>query len=194
VWIRALLLWKRDFEQWPLVGVYLSPGVLVFSWPLDSKPIEALAKADPALKKARKNVANIGDAHLVQLLDAATGAVKAQRIVEGVTLPAFETAEAGGTALRPGFSAAGAYLLAASADNRLVIQRRRTGSAHLRTRHRFRRDPRAARRSQRRYGAVTAGCLRLQFPDRIVLAGSRADGGQLGVVTADQSVYIFAMP
>ena len=35
---------------------------------------------------------------------------------------------------------------------------------------------------------------RLQLPDRIVPAGFRADGGQLGVVTADQRMYTFAMP
>lgn len=195
-------LWKREFELWPLVGASLSPGVLVFSWPLDSKPVDALAKADPELKKARKNVFNMRDAWLVQLLDAANGAVKAQRIVEGVTIP-FETAEAGGTTLRAGFAAAGDYLLAASTDNRLVIEHWADGVPPARTfgraiafdRTQGRLAVRNADTELRVLDAATGSEVRrLQFPDRIVLASFRADGRQLGVVTADQQVYLFAIP
>lgn len=98
---------------------------------------------------------------------------------------------------------AGDYLLAASADNRLAIERWSEGAPVA---HTFGRGivfylihGRLAVRNLDSElmvldEATGSELRRLQFPDRIVPAGFRADGGQLGVVTADQRMYTFAMP
>src|ERR1017187_7217703 len=137
------VLWKHHFEQLPLVGGTLSPGVLVSTWPLGAKAGDALSKGDPEAKKAR------------------------------------------GKGCQYKRRPAGDYLLAASADNRLAIERWSEGAPVA---HTFGRGivfylihGRLAVRNLDSELMVldeaTGSELRLlQFPDRIVPAGFRAAG------------------
>ncbi len=137
------MLWKRHFEQWPLVGGTLSPGVLVSTWPLGAKAGDALSKGDPDVKKAR------------------------------------------GKGCQYKRRPAGDYLLAASADNRLVIERWSEGAPVA---HTFGRGivfylihGRLAVRNLDSElmvldEATGSKLRRLQLPDRIVPAGFRAAG------------------
>jgi hypothetical protein len=113
------VLWRRTFDSGePAHAPNVNPGMLLLSFPFKTSFAKARLKADAALAEHAANIKNKDSGRVIQALDAATGNVLHELVLE---VPAAYTGV-------EGINIVGDQLYLTSDDNRTMVYDMATGS------------------------------------------------------------------
>lgn len=185
------LVWSRDFPK-EAPGFFFDSfsGRLIFYWTLGSDVGKAKLKEDASVASRARELGNVDDDYLIEVVDAYAGKTVA-------TLP-LETGK-GSFAIKSGFSD-GDWLVLADSENRVLVYSLKDGDL----RHRFFGTKAAVNPARSQiavenfpgeltfYDLITGDTqARLNFPSQAVFVRFSFDGKKLFVFSGAQTAYAF---